>query len=78
MGALWNSHADKVFFLIRKEVINDDDDHRDDDNDVDAGGGDNVQGGDGVGDDAQLRGERGSKKSRWNPGGSPRPSQSSD
>ena len=50
MGALWNSQADKVSFPIRKN----DNDHRDNDTDVVAGGGDNLQGGDSVGDDAQL------------------------
>ena len=50
MGALWNSQADKVLFLIRKN----DADHRDDDNDVVAGGGDDLQGGDRVRDDPQL------------------------
>ena len=50
MGALWNSQADKVLFLIRKN----DADHRDDDNDVVAGCGDDLQGGDRVRDDPQL------------------------
>ena len=56
MGALWNPQADKVLCRITKSrhcCVNNDD-HQDHDNDNVTGGGDDLQGGDRVGDDPQL------------------------
>ena len=54
MGALWNSQADKVCIGGKGEQVGNVDDHLDVDNDIVKGGGDDLQGGDRVGDGPQL------------------------
>ena len=70
MGALWNSHADKVDIVHLKRILAR--------TTIITGCGDNVQSGDSVGSHPQLRGQRGAKKSRRNSWGSPRPPQPFD